>query len=135
MNNSFFCFMSNNKVFCTMERSPGPLNDLLTAAFASDVKGMIITDYPDAQRGDIWNGTGFTKMSIEVGSEIGERIALIVENEIVDILELSKNYPYYNNWIEGFSKDHVGFNATGYENVRSGSTWDGEKFTLPVSLI
>lgn len=122
---------NNNEVFCTMERSPSPLNDLLTAAFASGVKGMIITDYPNAERGDIWNGLGFTKMSVEVGLESGERVALLVENEIVDILDLSKNYPYYNRWIEGFSGEHFGFNATGYENVRSGSTWDGNSFTLP----
>jgi hypothetical protein len=132
MPNGLYVFMNkDNKVFCTMDRFPGPLNDLLAAAFASDVKGMIITDYPNAQRGDIWNGSGFTKMFPEVEPEYEERVALLVDNEIVDILDLSKNYPYYQIWIDGFSNEHFGFDATGYENVRSGSTWDGTSFTLP----
>jgi len=133
MVNSLFVFINkdNNKVFCVMDRFPGPLNDLLTAAFASEVQGMIITEYPNAQRGDIWDGSNFIKMSLEQDPELEERVALLVENEIVDILELDKVYPYYNIWIEGFSKEHFGFNATGYENVRSGSIWDGKSFTLP----
>jgi hypothetical protein len=129
---STFVFIGkdDNKVFCTMQRFAGALNDLLTAAFASGIQGMVITDYPDAQRGDVWNGTGFTKMSDTVGPETGERIGLLVDNELVDILELDPAYPYYDNWINGFSKEHFGLNATGMMNARSGSTWDGESFTL-----
>ena len=129
---SIFVFIGkdDNKVFCTMQRFAGALNDLLTAAFASGIQGMIITDYPDAQRGDIWDGSKFIKMSDTLGPETGERVALMVDNEIVDILELDPNYPYYNNWINGFSKEHFGLNATGIINARSGSTWTGESFIL-----
>ena len=129
MANSHFVFMGeDNKVFCTMERFPGPLNDLLTAAFASGVQGMNISEYPNAQRGDVWDGSDFVKMSAAVDPVFEERIALLVDNEIVDILDLDKNYPYYNRWIDGFSKKHIGMNATGYDNARSGAIWNGESF-------
>ena len=133
-NNSLYVFMSNNKVFCTMYRFPGENTTLLDAAFASGVQGMIISDYPNAQNGDIWDGTQFIKNSPERNSAIGERVALLVDNEIVDILDLEKEYPYYERWINGFSGPHVGFNATGYDydTITPGSTWDGEKFTLPL---
>lgn len=129
---SMFVFIGkeDNKVFCTMQRFAGPLNDLLTAAFDTGVQGMNITEYPDAHRGDIWNGTGFTKVSNIEGVETGERIGLLVDNEIVDILELDPSYPYYDNWINGFSKEHFSLNATGMLNVRSGSIWNGETFIL-----
>jgi hypothetical protein len=131
---SVFAFINNNnnKVFALLERFPGPLEDLLTAAFASGVQGMIITDYPNAQPGDIWDGSNFIKMSEDVSPVFEERVGLLVDNELVDILDLHPSYPYYNIWIEGFSNPHTGLNATGHkENLRSGSTWDGESFTLP----
>jgi hypothetical protein len=131
MSDSRFVFMNDNKVFCLMDRPPGPLQTMLTAAFLSGIQGMIISQYPNAQRGDIWDGSNFIKMSPETEPVLEERIALLVDNEIIDILELDPGYPYYNIWLEGFSKEHIGFDASGYENVRSGSTWDGESFTLP----
>jgi hypothetical protein len=128
---SLFVFMNQNKVFCTMERQPGPHEDLLKAVFESGVQGMVISQYPNAQPGDIWDGSNFIKMSPEVEPVLEERIGLLVDNELVDTLDLDPSYPYYNIWLDGFSKEHVGFNATGYDNVRSGSTWNGEFFTLP----
>lgn len=132
MDSAFYIFMDqNNKIFCTMQRFPGPLNNLLKAAFASNVKGMNISNYPLAQRGDIWDGNDFIKMSDPVPPETEERIALLVENEIVDILDLHPDYPYYDKWIKGFDNPHTGMDATGYENVISGATWNGEMFILP----
>jgi len=130
-NGNTFVFMNNNKVFAFLHVTPGPDNDLLTAAFASGVQGMDISNYPNAQPGDIWNGTDFIKMSPEVEPEVEERIGLLVDNEIVYTLDLDPSYPYCDIWKDGFSKEHTGFNATGHDNIRSGSTWDGQSFALP----
>lgn len=126
-----FVFMNENKVFALMYRSSPEEMELLTAAFASGVQGMIVPENKDVEAGDIWNGSEFIK-TVPAGDLIsGEKVALLVGNEVVNVMDLNTDYPFYSKWIDGFSKDHVGFNATGYENVLSGSTWNGEYFTLP----
>jgi hypothetical protein len=129
-----YIFMSENKVFATMERFDPEEEALYTAAFASGVQGRIISDFPTAQVGDVWDGSKFVETSPRTSQDEGERVALMVGDEIVEIEELQKTYPYYEKWIAGFSGEHVGFNATGYPNVRSGSTWDGQSFTLPAPV-
>jgi hypothetical protein len=130
-NGSSFVFMNNNKVFALLHVIPSPENDLLTAAVASGAQGMNISNYPNAQPGDIWNGTDFIKMSPEVEPEMGERIGLLVGNELVYTLDLDPAYPYYQIWKDGFAKEHIVFNATGHDNIYSGATWDGKSFTRP----
>lgn len=131
MSYSSFVFVNNNKVFFLLHVNSGSLADLLTAAFDSGVQGMDISNYPNAQEGDIWNGTDFIKMSSETVTEEEERVALMVDNEIIFTLDLDPSYPYYHIWKDGFSKPHVGFNATGYDNIVSGAVWDGNSFTPP----
>jgi hypothetical protein len=126
-----YVFMSNNKVFATMERFDPAEEALYTAAFASGVQGKIITEFPTAQVGDVWDGSKFIETSPRTAPEEGVRVALMVETEIVEIEELQPTYPYYEKWMAGFSGEHVGFDATGYPNVRSGSTWDGQSFHAP----
>ena len=129
-----YVFMSDNKVFATMERFEPAEEALYTAAFASGVQGRIISEFPNAQVGDIWDGSRFIETSPRTPQQEGERVALMVENEIVEIEELNPTYTYYDKWVAGFSGEHVGFDATGYPNCRSGSTWDGHSFTLPAPV-
>ena len=65
---------------------------------------------------------------------VERRFALVVENEIIDILESDESYPYHERWTEGFSKNPIGFDATGYEGVEIGSVWNGNSFTPPTEI-
>ena len=56
------------------------------------------------------------------------RYALIVENEIFDIIQIDGDFPFAEKWKEGFSKNLVGIKTNGDEQIGIGSTWDGEKF-------
>ena len=60
-----------------------------------------------------------------------KRFALVVENEVFEILIVDESFPFYQRWVDGFSGEHIGMDASDMENVEIGSIWDGNKFSLP----
>jgi len=60
-----------------------------------------------------------------------KRYALVVENEIFHTWVIDDSLNLYERWVEGFSQEHFGMEATGMDNVAIGSIWDGKKFILP----
>jgi hypothetical protein len=59
-----------------------------------------------------------------------KRYALLIENEIFDIMSMRGNYEdeTFLRWSDGFSNEPTGLDISGIPNVGIGSIWNGESF-------
>lgn len=57
-----------------------------------------------------------------------KKYALIVENEVFDIINVSESSPMAKEIHDGFTNSPMGMSVTEFKNVSIGWEWDGEKF-------
>ena len=59
------------------------------------------------------------------------KFAMVVENDVFDVLEFTSNLEMSARWIAGMSSDPTFIKVNLVPDVCAGSYWDGQNFFLP----